>query len=127
MKTPRFTCPSCGATFASDECNIRPELIGPPECGPYVECPKCTHEFAKTALANLAAVRGQKGATLNLYRTEARVTGMSEPMIDWYEAPTEAAARALFDEDCLRYGVPKAKTTVTIRLATDRERALLQG
>lgn len=120
MKTPQFTCPSCGATFASDECNIRPELIGPPECGPYVECPKCTHEFAKPAVAT-------DKTTLNLYRTEARVAGMSEPMIDWYEAPTEAAARALFDEDCHRYGVPKAKTTVTIRLATDRERALLQA
>lgn len=83
-------------------------------------------EVVEGMLANLAAVRGQK-ETLNLYRTEARVTGMSEPMVDWYEAETEDAARKLFDEDCHRYGLPKEKTAVTIRLANERERAAFRG
>ena len=46
-----FTCPHCKSRFADDECHIRPELIGPAECGPYVICPKCDGEFQKPAHA----------------------------------------------------------------------------
>ncbi len=44
-----YTFPDCKAVFARDECHCRPELIGPAECGPYVQCPKCNNEFQKPA------------------------------------------------------------------------------
>lgn len=42
-------------------------------------------------------------------------------MVDWYYGETEAEARADFDEDCHRYGLPMDKTTVSVREATEAE------
>jgi hypothetical protein len=59
--------------------------------------------------------------TLTWFRFEATVVGMSEPMVDWYYGKTESEARAAFDEDAHRYGLPMDKTTVTVRPATEKE------
>lgn len=58
---------------------------------------------------------------LTLFRFETRVAGHNEPMVDWYDAVDEIAARALHDEDCHRYGIPVEKMTVTVRPATEKE------
>jgi hypothetical protein len=55
------------------------------------------------------------------FRVEARVEGTKEPFVDWYNAESEAEALDAWLEDCHRYGLPLAKTTATIRVATDKE------
>ena len=59
------------------------------------------------------------------FRFEARIEGRNEPLVDWYYGKTEAEARADFDEDCHRYGLPMDKTTVSVREATTEETRVL--
>jgi len=61
------------------------------------------------------------------YRFEARVEGRREPMVDWYYGETETEARAAWDEDAHRYGLPMGKTTVTVREATPEQAKALEG
>lgn len=49
---------------------------------------------------------------MKLYRTTTTVQGMREPMIDWYQGATQDEAKACWDEDCHRYGLPMDKTSV---------------
>lgn len=57
---------------------------------------------------------------LKFFRSTTKVEGMAEPMVDWYEGGTEAEARAAWDEDCHRYGVPMDKASVVF-VECDRE------
>lgn len=56
---------------------------------------------------------------MTTFRVIARVEGVREPFVDWYDAATEAEARALWDEDAHRYGLPVAKTTLTVEEVTE--------
>ena len=47
-----------------------------------------------------------------IFKATTKVEGVKEPMVDWYDGETEAAAREVWDEDCHRYGIPMNKTTV---------------
>jgi len=48
-------------------------------------------------------------------------------MVDWYYGETETEARAAWDEDAHRYGLPMGKTTVTVREATPEQAKALEG
>jgi len=50
-------------------------------------------------------------ATDKHWMTVTKVRRLAEPMVDWYHG-TEAEARAAWDEDCHRYGLPMADVTV---------------
>jgi hypothetical protein len=47
-----------------------------------------------------------------LFKSTTTVQGRKEPMVDWYNCDTEAKARAIWDEDCHRYGIPMDKASV---------------
>lgn len=67
-----------------------------------------------TVQAFTGAGRGSIGDGMKPFKVVARVDGTREPFVDWYEAETETRARALWDEDAHRYGLPVAKTTLTV-------------
>lgn len=46
-----------------------------------------------------------------LFKVTTKVAGKTEPMVDWYDGEL-AEARANWDEDCHRYGLPTDKVTV---------------
>lgn len=51
---------------------------------------------------------------MKLFRFTTTIAGRREPFVDWYEGATEAYAKADWDEDCHRYGLPLNQVTVTI-------------
>lgn len=62
--------------------------------------------------------------TTRWFRIEAKVQGIKEPFVDWYEASDEAEAVGLWDEDAHRYQLPMDKTGITVREATEKEASL---
>lgn len=47
-----------------------------------------------------------------LFKAVTKVSFPKSEFSDWYNADSESTARALWDEDCHRYGLPMDKTTV---------------
>jgi hypothetical protein len=43
---------------------------------------------------------------MNQYKAITRVTHVSEPFVDWYEAETEEQARTMWEADRETYGLP---------------------
>jgi hypothetical protein len=43
---------------------------------------------------------------MNQYKAITRVSHISEPFIDWYEAETEEQARTMWESDLKTYGLP---------------------
>jgi len=48
------------------------------------------------------------------YRIKAKVEGISEPFVDYYQAENEEDARAQWTEEAIAEKFPVAKTTLTI-------------
>ena len=43
---------------------------------------------------------------MNQYKATTRVSHISDPFVDWYEAETEEQARAMWESDRETFGLP---------------------